>query len=125
MAELASVLPKSALLWQLSVAREIILSGFQQDLYATHERPISYWYTAQVIELHLSLIDEFQMVLRHGNFKPILPFRSLPDPSFSRQSHIRRASIPVSFSNCATNHVHRFMRGKTQNSLSLATPSYM
>ncbi|KAJ3488544.1 hypothetical protein NLI96_g2764 [Meripilus lineatus] len=63
-AELALMLPKTATLWQLSAAREIILSGFQQDLYAPHERPISYWYTAQVIELQLTLLDEFKSRVR-------------------------------------------------------------
>ena len=60
------MLPKTATLWQLSAAREIILSGFQQDLYAPHERPISYWYTAQVIELQLTLLDEFKSRVRKG-----------------------------------------------------------
>ncbi len=63
---MALMIPKTAILWQLAVAREIILSGFQQDLYASHERPISYWYTAQIIELHLSLIDEFKAQVRKG-----------------------------------------------------------
>lgn len=63
---MAAILPKTATLWQLVVAREIILSGFQQDLYASHERPIAYWYTAQIIELHLTLIDEFKAHVRKG-----------------------------------------------------------
>jgi len=62
--QICSLLPKIALAWQLSVAREIILSGFQQDLYSSRERSLTYWFAAQIIDLHLALIEEFVTVVR-------------------------------------------------------------
>ncbi|KAK0492210.1 Mak10 subunit, NatC N-terminal acetyltransferase-domain-containing protein [Armillaria luteobubalina] len=51
-------LPNAALLWRFSLIREIILSGFQLELYAEEEKPFAYWYTSQVIEQQLCCLDE-------------------------------------------------------------------
>ncbi|KAK0442907.1 Mak10 subunit, NatC N-terminal acetyltransferase-domain-containing protein [Armillaria borealis] len=51
-------LPNAALIWRLSSIREIILSGFQLELYAEEEKPFAYWYTSQVIEQQLCCLDE-------------------------------------------------------------------
>ncbi|KAG7453081.1 uncharacterized protein BT62DRAFT_959328 [Guyanagaster necrorhizus] len=56
-------LPNAALLWRLSTIREIILSGFQLELYSQEERPFAYWYTSQVIERHLCCLDEILPVV--------------------------------------------------------------
>lgn len=53
-------LPELVNHWKLGVAREIILSGFQQDLYASHERPIAYWLAAQILDQHLVSLDRLQ-----------------------------------------------------------------
>ncbi|EMD34296.1 hypothetical protein CERSUDRAFT_140689 [Gelatoporia subvermispora B] len=66
------------LMWRLVCAREIILSGFQQELYSQDERPIAYWYLAHVLDVHLQCLDNVlsleavdptvhqEMVFQHG-----------------------------------------------------------
>lgn len=56
------------MLWQISVAREIILSGFQQELYTTNERPVAYWYTAQVLRIHLLLLEMLRKIVPEGMY---------------------------------------------------------
>ncbi|THH31863.1 hypothetical protein EUX98_g2309 [Antrodiella citrinella] len=53
-------------LWKTSTAREIILSGFQQELYASEEIPVAYWYTAEVLKIHLSLLDVLKEAVPEG-----------------------------------------------------------
>jgi len=50
-------------MWRLTAAENIILSGFQLELYAPHERTFAYWYLAQVIETHLGCIEDALAVL--------------------------------------------------------------
>ncbi|KAI0781517.1 Mak10-domain-containing protein [Trametes elegans] len=52
-----SAVPKAALLWRLSASREVILSGFQQELYAPEERPIAYWYLSRILDVHIECIE--------------------------------------------------------------------
>ncbi|KZT11152.1 Mak10-domain-containing protein [Laetiporus sulphureus 93-53] len=49
---------RAASYWRLNAAREVILSGFQQDLYALEEMPIAYWYLARILDAHLECIDD-------------------------------------------------------------------
>lgn len=49
--------PKAVVLWRLSSMREVILSGFQLELYHPMERPFAYWFAAQVIDIHLRYLD--------------------------------------------------------------------
>ncbi|KZT74069.1 Mak10-domain-containing protein [Daedalea quercina L-15889] len=55
---LVELLPSLATMRRLTAAREIILSGFQQDLHATEEVPIAYWYLARILDVHLECIDQ-------------------------------------------------------------------
>lgn len=55
---IAECAPKIALHMRLSAMREIILSGFQQELYAPEEVPIAYWYAGTILEVHLECIVE-------------------------------------------------------------------
>ena len=52
-----NALPEAAKLWKLNAARDLILSAFQQNLYAEYERPFAYWLTAQVIDQHLHTLE--------------------------------------------------------------------
>ncbi|PSR70873.1 hypothetical protein PHLCEN_2v13235 [Hermanssonia centrifuga] len=56
-------LPRAAALWKYTAAREILLSGFHQELYSVHERPLAYWYTAHIIEQHIDCIDGMRRVI--------------------------------------------------------------
>ncbi|KAJ3843014.1 Mak10 subunit, NatC N-terminal acetyltransferase-domain-containing protein [Lentinula raphanica] len=49
--------PKAIILWRLTTIREVILSGFQVELYHPLERPFAYWFAAQVIDVHLTQLD--------------------------------------------------------------------
>ncbi|ESK85192.1 amino-acid n-acetyltransferase subunit [Moniliophthora roreri MCA 2997] len=50
-------MPYAALLWRLSIVREVVLSGFQLELYSSTERPFAYWYASQVIDGYLHTLD--------------------------------------------------------------------
>ncbi|KAF7324457.1 hypothetical protein MSAN_02517700 [Mycena sanguinolenta] len=50
-------LPACALVWRLSVIREVVLSGFQLELYTSEEKPFAYWYASQVMDAHLACLD--------------------------------------------------------------------
>ncbi|KAF5318081.1 hypothetical protein D9619_012186 [Psilocybe cf. subviscida] len=58
---------KVSLLWQLATLREIVLSGFQLELYAKEERAFAYWYTACIVELHLNCLHAFIPTLTQGS----------------------------------------------------------
>lgn len=54
------------MMWRLVATREVILSGFQQDLYSPEEVPIAYWYVARVLDVHLTCIDEVLSFVERG-----------------------------------------------------------
>jgi hypothetical protein len=41
----------------------VIFSGFQLELYSADEKPIAYWYTAQVIEAHIACLNHIMGVI--------------------------------------------------------------
>ena len=55
-----------ALLWRLSVVREVILSGFQLELYAREEKCFAYWYAAEVMDAHLGCLDNLTSIVQEG-----------------------------------------------------------
>lgn len=59
-------LPDVALLWRLSVVREVILSGFQLELYSREEKSFAYWYAVEVIDAHLSCLDNLISIVQDG-----------------------------------------------------------
>lgn len=62
-------LPESANIWKLTAAREIILSGFQQDLYAPYERPLAYWLVIHVIDQHVHSLEKLRSFSLAGTSK--------------------------------------------------------
>lgn len=54
------------LLWRLSAIREIIFSGFQLELYTADEKSFAYWYAAQVLDAHLSCLDDLLVIVPKG-----------------------------------------------------------
>ncbi|KAF9019735.1 hypothetical protein BDZ89DRAFT_1072754 [Hymenopellis radicata] len=71
-------LPNAILLCRLSALRELVLSGFQLELYAANERPFAYWYASQIIEKHLVCIDAILSVI-------VTDSHSMKELSFQRQ----------------------------------------
>ncbi|KAG6861782.1 hypothetical protein C0995_012286 [Termitomyces sp. Mi166 len=66
-ASLIMHLPKVPLVWRLSAIREIVFSGFQLELFSLEERPFAYYYVSQVIEEHLSCLDDLLVVVAKGS----------------------------------------------------------
>ena len=62
-------LPNVVLLWRLSAIREVILSGFQLELFSLEEKPLAYWYATQVLDIHLSCLDNLLRVVPKGTFR--------------------------------------------------------
>lgn len=62
--------PDAILLWRLTIVREVVLSGFQMELYSMEERAFAYWYVAQVIEAHLDCIDNWVPVVSKSESHP-------------------------------------------------------
>ncbi|KAJ7290144.1 Mak10 subunit, NatC N-terminal acetyltransferase-domain-containing protein [Mycena rebaudengoi] len=62
-ANVAGHIPACALVWRLSVVREVVLSGFQLELYTSEEKPFAYWYLSQVLEAHLACLDDMLLVV--------------------------------------------------------------
>lgn len=61
--------PKAVVIWRLASIREVILSGFQLELYHPMERPFAYWFAAQVIDVQLEELD----ALLNGKVESIVP----------------------------------------------------
>lgn len=53
---------------RLAAAREVILSAFEQELYAPEEVAIAYWYLSRILEIHLECIDEVLAFTAEGKF---------------------------------------------------------
>ncbi|KAI0062099.1 Mak10-domain-containing protein [Artomyces pyxidatus] len=60
---LVLAIPRAVLLWQLSIVREVVLSGFAMELYVPHERPFAYWYASQVMKEQLSVLEQLESVI--------------------------------------------------------------
>ncbi|KAI0263774.1 Mak10 subunit, NatC N-terminal acetyltransferase-domain-containing protein [Gloeopeniophorella convolvens] len=48
---------EAVLVWRLSTIRELLLSGFQLELYLKDELSFVYWYLSQVTQEHLSILS--------------------------------------------------------------------
>ena len=46
--------------------REVILSGFQLELYGRDEMSFAYWYAVEVIDAHLSCLDNLTSLVPEG-----------------------------------------------------------
>jgi hypothetical protein len=46
--------------------REVILSGFQLELYGREEKCFAYWYAVEVIDAHLSCLDNLTSIVQQG-----------------------------------------------------------
>jgi hypothetical protein len=67
-----SRVPDAALLWRLSIVREVVLSGIQLELYTMEEKAFAYWYVTQVIEEHLCCLDDWMPVVLKGMLTELL-----------------------------------------------------
>ncbi|EJD06227.1 uncharacterized protein FOMMEDRAFT_166473 [Fomitiporia mediterranea MF3/22] len=51
-------IPLVILHWRAGIVRDIILSGFELELYAAEERPFAYWYLSEVLGSHEAILQE-------------------------------------------------------------------
>ena len=58
------------LLWRLSIIREVLLSGFQLELYVEDEKSFVYWELSRVAYEHLSTLNALEPVVPKGNLIP-------------------------------------------------------
>jgi len=80
-------------MWRLTAAENIILSGFQLELYAPHERTFAYWYLTQVIETHLGCIEDVLAVLPPGI--PFMNQTSQRADRYPRHDRMPRNEVPA------------------------------
>ncbi|KAJ3807472.1 Mak10 subunit, NatC N-terminal acetyltransferase-domain-containing protein [Lentinula aff. lateritia] len=73
---------KAVVPWRLASITEVILSGFQLELYHPLERPFAYWFAAQVTDVHLNYLD----VLLNG-MEGVVPQESPSRKEMQFQQH--------------------------------------
>ena len=61
-------LPRAIALWRCSMLREIVLSGFQMELYNADEKTFASWYTTQIIEEHIATLDTLMPLISKGMY---------------------------------------------------------
>lgn len=61
-----ATLPDLALHGQLTATREVVLSGFQLDLYGAEEKPLAYWYAGQALSLHVDCLERMIKIVERG-----------------------------------------------------------
>jgi N-alpha-acetyltransferase 35, NatC auxiliary subunit len=54
------------LLWRLSIIREVLLSGFQLELYVDDEKSFVYWELSHVAHEHLATLKSLEPVIPKG-----------------------------------------------------------
>ncbi|EIN07974.1 hypothetical protein PUNSTDRAFT_135491 [Punctularia strigosozonata HHB-11173 SS5] len=65
-APLIRSLPVVVLCKRLANIREVVLSGFQLELYSVEEKPLAYWYASQAIEAHATCLESLLKVMPDG-----------------------------------------------------------
>jgi hypothetical protein len=113
-------IPKAMLLWRLSIIEEVLLSGFQLELYVKDEKSFVYWELSQVILEHLSILDSLERVIpksrfiRKARMSVLRSFRSL-----NRYRSIWRTHLRTLISHFLSVTLHRNAHGKTLEHLIL------
>ena len=111
---LMDAIPKALLLWRLSIIEEVLLSGFQLELYVQDEKSFVYWQLSQVILEHLSILDSLERVIpksrctRKVTMSVLRSFRSL-----NRHRSIWRTYLCTLISHFLSVTLHRNVHGET------------
>lgn len=84
----------AVLMYRLSTIREVVLSGFQLSLYTNEERVFAYWYVSQVLEMHLSCIDQLMPGMSSGTWFHV--YDDYIELIFSIQTHTPTSSCRIS-----------------------------
>lgn len=65
-ANICQSIPLAILHWRIGAIRDIILSGFELDLYSVDERAFCYWYLSQVLFTHDRVIRQLMELVPRG-----------------------------------------------------------
>ena len=71
-------MPLAILHWRALIIRDIILSGFELDLYTDEERVFAYWYLSKALGVHESNVRELLGIVPecesccYGKMKPLI-----------------------------------------------------
>jgi hypothetical protein len=98
-------LPNVVLLWRLSAIREVILSGFQLELFSLEEKPVAYLYATQVLDTHLDCLDNLLRVVPKGTLQTGHTYIP-PSYSYNRFYSMPGDGIPSSAAYCSSGDDH-------------------
>lgn len=102
-------LPKLALVWSLPSMREVVLSGFQLELYSREEKPVAYWFTAEIIDAQLACYDELILVIPKGS---LLGYHLVVSTNvLLRLKSLSRSIVPTTMAYGLTIHMYCHVRG--------------
>jgi N-alpha-acetyltransferase 35, NatC auxiliary subunit len=64
--DVVAQLPNAVLSWKLVILLEIVLSGFQLELYGADERVLAYWYAERLLGVHVGVLEGLVSVIPEG-----------------------------------------------------------
>jgi hypothetical protein len=77
--------------WRFAILLEIVLSGFQLELYNMDERTFAYWYITQITEEHVAALTSLLSVVPKGDRINLIILHLI---NAEIQTSIRVTSIP-------------------------------
>jgi len=86
-------LPNVILLWRLDIIREVLLSGFQLELYVEDEKSFVYWELSQVAHEHLAILHALEPVISEGELVSKLIVLALDLRSIGRYRSVWRTYL--------------------------------
>jgi hypothetical protein len=86
-------LPNVILLWRLEIIREVLLSGFQLELYVEDEKSFVYWELSQVTHEHLATLHALEPVIPEGEHVSTLTVLVLDLRSVGRYRSVCRTYL--------------------------------
>jgi hypothetical protein len=112
---LMDAIPKAILLWRLSIIEEVLLSGFQLELYVKEEKSFVYWELSEVILEHLSILDSLERVIPKSRLTCKATMSLLRSfQSLNRHRSIWRTHLCTLISHLLSVALHRNVHGKAR-----------
>lgn len=99
-------------MWRLSIIREVLLSGFQLELYVEDEKSFVYWELSQVAHEHLSILNTLEPVIPKGEIVPMPVVSVLNIQSIHRYQSIWRTYLCMFISQRFPVTLYRNVHGK-------------
>lgn len=61
-------MPLAILHWRAGITREIVLQGFELELYSPDELPFAYWYLSEVLVENTTLLMNLRVGIPEGGW---------------------------------------------------------